>query len=261
MKKTLFTSILALCCAGAAVADTTEKVTYTTSNYVGDNMNGGNYNSIAFNIDSDYYGLNPTIDAAVTSADSTASEAKEYFTSDAALTLDSITVVSRYSTGSSPSYTDSNTEDSITYSVSSYYAYITIDGTTYTSKYSTTKTQVLVYEDGDNGYYTRSLMTFDLANSDLAIYTDTSYTLQFGYTVTATDSETSETSTFEVTGASVGLAADVQSNDWYFGSSSTYGNPGMSITTSALVTIPEPTTATLSLVALAGLMVRRRRQA
>ncbi len=97
-----------------------------------------------------------------------------------------------------------------------------------------------------------------LSTSSVAMYTfsfedDAVVNLDETYTVVFWDTSTDSALT-------LGLSASQGGDSGFLTYSSGYSNP-MTITGSFTASIPEPTTATLSLVALAGLMIRRRRQA
>ncbi len=265
MKKTLFTSILALCCASAAMA-----TSYTTQNGVsvwtesdeGEPTasdvvkNGGNYTGFSFTISSD--SLNADVPVGTTGSLTTVTSgdaADATLTADTSLSVTSITVYQR------ASY-DWDNDNAI------YLCYIAEDGTTYYSEAGDCLSTAYATDPWDSSVTSTSLNTlvFTFSDDSFVIDVDTSYKLMFVTGVTDEDTGTITYSGYGTT--EVSLHATLGSDsDWDLYNSATnipntsYGATGLTINTTTYTAVPEPATATLSLVALAGLMVRRRRQA
>ncbi len=243
MKKTLFTSILALCCASAAMA-----TTYTTQNGAATTTNGGVYASITFVLDG-----TEASDYTTTTDDGTS-----VFEAASTVNLDSITIYSRVSCSANDTWdTMGNDSTGTAFTYDNLVLCITIDGTSY---YSSTAT----VENGDTtvtGTLTsmENLASLTFEFEDVTISTATTYTAAL-YTY--------DSNTEAYTATSISLSASqYTSDDWSLtnlaGSvqGNSFGPTATTVVTSTYVAVPEPATATLSLVALAGLMVRRRRQA
>ncbi len=251
MKKTLYTSVLALCCACAAVAedltDPTELYTFTTGACQTSSSGNGSYTSINnFSIDADSYGLSLAVDTWATScSDSSISADEAGFTTGTTVSLDSIVLYSR-------------TDSQITDATAKYYIdpatimIITsnVDGSVITSDALTISDEMVTIGSTSVSAYA---MTFSFDAADSIVLDDT-YTITFG-----TVDEDGDITSLDL-GMNVATAAGGTDSGWYVNTDTNYG-PNGAVATTSTYTIPEPATATLSLVALAGLMVRRRRQA
>ncbi len=231
--------------------------TYTTTNGdSGTNNGGGVYSSVGFILDSE------TGDSYSTSTN----DGADIFSAESTVSLNSITLYSRVSspdydthaeihtpgtsTGSSVNWTKVGT--AIDYS--NVVLRIEINGTvTYSS------TAIVV--NGDTTQ-TGSLTNID----DLATLTFNFDNLQIN-TGTLYQATLFEYDAASDTYTQVALSLSASQNDaedWYLYNktgnlqTNSYGPTGMTVVTSS---IPEPATASLSLLALAGLMARRRRKA
>lgn len=221
--KIITSSIIALCCATAALASD-----YTTDSTQGSTTGQGGYYGFTFSLEASY--LSSTIE--------NVGEDLDAFIAKSIVALDQITLQTDKVSLSSMPYAIDKTF------VSSYIVLINAAGETVASSTSTSTT-----EDGIN-YAT---ISFNFTDSNLVIGEE--YTVKFYETVA--EVETALRLQILVTQDNCTTDNWVLLDSSYATISETY-TPIVSIGTSQ---IPEPTTATLSLVALAGLMLRRRRLA
>ncbi len=228
MKTTLITAALFLGCIAFA-ADEEETVTYTTTTGIYNGINGGGYTSFSFTLsDALFSGTADTTNALTTASDGSESYASS------TLSLTSILIVARNSGGTI-------TADTLVITDSSGNIVATSTGVTSSSQanydvFDTTK------------FYTRNVYTYTFSGAELTVgetYTATFYT----------DGEVTSQqliASYNGNGTSDGGAAAASL------SNSTYQPGGMVITVSS-VSVPEPATATLGLLALGALALRRRR--
>ncbi len=230
MKKTLLSSILALFCADAAMA-----TTYTTTTPTGDATTNGNYTGFNFIIDSSSYDANTGI---ITTGDG------EALTADMTLNLTSIEIY-RGTYHANDQFNSSTT------------SLVIVDASGNTLGVSTTLTldaSLNVIPGTDVS--TQGLMTYSFTG--LEITSDTEYTAYFTNSYTVADFETGIAFDISTDTANVRSAMTTAINDWEIINLSSASLNAATITTES---IPEPTTASLSFLALAGLMIRRRRKA
>lgn len=232
MKKTLFTSLLALCCASVAMASD-----YTTT--VATNTDTGGYYGIYFELSDEY----------TSSSITNSTAAAEAFAEATQVSLDSI----EFTLKSTQGYVSYDTLINSEIALYCDGEYIT-SGTV--SSYDIT---VLAMDSMDDlgvitTTYTYTYKSITYSFDDTVIDLDEEYTISF------------TTDTGSAARLEIGMTQDNVTTDNWGGLNASGSDPStnyaptVTISTS-YVAVPEPATATLSLVALAGLMVRRRRQA
>ncbi len=236
MRTTLLTSIISLCCASAGLAaDTTEyEYALSTSNGVGSN-NGGGYTSVKFQINANSLNVDNYEGKSVTDASyNDLAESNITINTGDTLALNSITLTGR----------SGYTVDFENTTVS-----ITVDNVTYTGTWTATESVTYITDPVTGTVYTNNYQLGTYSFEGLNIKVGTQYTINLS----------AKTQLSATLGGDDGFLLETKSEG-------TYSNP-MTINTTLISTvtpnnaIPEPATATLSLVALAGLMIRRRRQA
>ncbi len=228
MKTTLITAALCLGCIAFAAGEE-ETITYTTTTGIYTGNDGGSYSSFSFTLsDALFSGT-----ASTTNALTTASDGSESYASST-LSLTSILIVARYSTGTI-------TADTLVITDSS--------GNTVATSTGVTSSSQVNYDVFDSErLYTRNVYTYTFSDAELTVgetYTATFYT---------NGSVTSQQliASYNGNGTSEGgaVAASLRNNNY---------QPGGMVITVSSVSVPEPATATLGLLALGALALRRRR--
>lgn len=245
MKKTLFTSMLALCMVGAALAEDDTIYTFTSNNYATAQAGGfGAYSSITdFVVSADSWdATSGVVDSWSTTCDDSVIDAiGAGFTTGTTVSLDSITLYSKHSgtTTVAPTYSDG---------LVMVITYTNAAGEDVVIKSDSLEIAEEATSIGDFTAYAQ-IFTFDAED---AIIIGQNYTITF------------ETSTGDSTSIniSVSQSAGGTGSDWYVGPNNTdFGPVAATVVTSTYTYVPEPATASLSFLALAGLMIRRRRKA
>ncbi len=226
MKTTLITAALCLGCIAFAAGEE-ETITYTTTTGIYTGNDGGNYSSFSFTLsDALFSGT-----ASTTNALTTASDGSESYASST-LSLTSILIVARNSGGTI-------TADTLVITDSEGNIVATSTGVT-----SSSQVNYDVFDSSE--YYTRNVYTYTFSDAELTVgetYTATFYT---------NGSVTSQQLIASYNGNQTGSTVAASLGD------SNYQPGGMVITVSS-VSVPEPATATLGLLALGALALRRRR--
>ncbi len=228
MKTTLITAALCLGCIAFAAAEE-ETITYTTTTGIYTGNGAGNYSSFSFTLSEALFSGT----ASTTNALTTASDGSESYASST-LSLTSILIVAGNSTGTISA-------DTLVITDSSGNTVATSTGVT-----SSRQTNYDVFDSSE--YYTRNVYTYTFSDAELTV--GETYTVTF-YTDGEVTNQRLMTS-YNGNGTSEGGAAAA--------SLSTAGyQPGGMVITVSSVSVPEPATATLGLLALGALALRRRR--
>ncbi len=229
MKTTLITAALCLGCIAFAAAED-ETITYTTTTGIYTGNNGGSYSSFSFTLsDALFSGT-----ASTTNALTTASDGSESYASST-LSLTSILLVPRYTTGTI-------TADTLVITDSEGNTVATSTGVT-----SSSRANRDVFDS--TKFYTRNVYTYTFSGAELTV--GETYTARFYTNGEVTNQQL--IASYNGNGTSEGGAVAAS-----LGSTRNYQPGGMVITVSS-VSVPEPATATLGLLALGALALRRRR--
>ncbi len=241
MKKTLMTALLGLVMTGAAsAAYTLGEVDYTTTTGMSTGSDNGTASYFKFTLSNDLFNGTATASNAIT----TASDASTSFTEVVGLT--SIEVVSRYGNDSAVLPATLKITD--------------VNGNLVATSSSSVKNgNVRHYDVFDSAdYWTRFSFTFSFDELSSQLTVGETYTATF-YDANGDAMQVGMIASKNGSGTGEGVAAAVM------GTTPNYQPAGLVISTTSLVeettpAVPEPTTATLSLLALAGLCARRRRK-
>ncbi len=228
MKTTLITAALCLGCIAFAAAEE-ETITYTTTTGIYTGNGAGNYSSFSFTLSEALFSGT----ASTTNAFTTASDGSESYASNT-LSLTSILIVAGNSGGTI-------TADTLVITDSS--------GNTVATSTGVTSSRQVNYDVFDSDeYYTRNVYTYTFSDAELTV--GETYTVTF-YIDGEVSSQRLMTS-YNGNGTAEGGATAA--------SLSTAGyQPGGMVITVSSVSVPEPVTATLGLLALGALALRRRR--
>lgn len=230
MKKTILTSILALIGCASAMAST------FTSEHELSGANGGGYTGVYINMEAIF---GSTADFATSSSDPALDLDTPFW--DEEIKLDSLKLITRNDIDQTGSM---NSFDKV--------SYLTITPQGSSESVTITSDKISINKILNEGSTTQGYSEVTISFGGLVIDTSQTYQIKFfdasNKAVTVRLHATSQQDSSDAAGFLSGNNV----------ASSTYVPSGMTVVTSS---IPEPTTATLSLIALAGLMARRRRQA